>query len=90
MQRKDANDKLRHLVRLPNGKYKEISAEQGVEENTLDQDLDRIAENFSSAISTVFKPGSGPKTGTLFGGSYKNPDSPFRKKSVKKESMIKR
>jgi hypothetical protein len=57
---------------------------------TLDQDLDKIAENFSSSISTVFNPGSGPKTGSLFGGTYKNPSSPFRKKSVKKESIIKR
>jgi len=57
---------------------------------TLDQDLDRIAETFSSSISTAITPGSGPGTGTLFGGTYKNPSSPFRKKSVKKESMIKR
>ena len=64
--------------------------EPTVAENTLDQDLDKIAENFSSSISTVFKPGSGPKTGSLFGGTYKNPSSPFRKKSVKKESIIKR
>jgi len=57
---------------------------------TLDQDLDRIAETFSSSISTAITPGSGDKTGTLFGGTYKNPSSPFRKKSAKKESMIKR
>jgi hypothetical protein len=57
---------------------------------TLDQDLDRIAETFSSSISTAITPGSGPQTGTLFGGTYKNPSSPFRKKSAKKKSMIKR
>ena len=58
----------------------------------LDEDLDQIIESFSSGISTAINPGSGPKTGTLFGGTYENPDSPFaaKKKSAKKSSTIKR
>ena len=69
-----------------------LNKQPTVAENTLDQDLDKIAENFSSSISTVFNPGSGPKTGSLFGGSYKSPDSPFaeKKRSSKKSSVIKR
>jgi hypothetical protein len=59
---------------------------------TLDQELNRIAETFSSSFGTVFNPGSGPKTGSLFGGTYSNPDSPFaaKKKPAKKSSTIKR
>ena len=72
------------------------SYKQGVAENTLDQDLDQIAESFESTLSETMSSGvsSIPAVGggTLFGGSYQNPDNPFKqkKKSVKKSSVIKR
>jgi hypothetical protein len=73
-----------------------ITHEQGAAENTLDQDLDQIAESFESTLSETMSSGvsSIPAVGggTLFGGSYQNPDNPFKqkKKSVKKSSVIKR
>jgi hypothetical protein len=53
-----------------------------------------VSENASSgataagAIATA--PTAGKNAGTLFGGSYQQPDNPFKKKSTKKESVIKR
>jgi len=50
-----------------------------------------VSENTSTtagAIATA--PTAGKNAGTLFGGSYQQPDNPFKKKSTKKESVIKR
>jgi len=53
-----------------------------------------VSENASSgataagAIATA--PTAGKNAGTLFGGSYQQPNNPFKKKSTKKESVIKR
>lgn len=49
---------------------------------------DLLGENNAGSFASVPAVGGG----TLFGGSYSNPDSPFKnkKKSVKKETVIKR
>jgi hypothetical protein len=53
-----------------------------------------VSENASSgataagAIATA--PTAGKNAGTLFGGSYQQPGNPFKRKSTKKESVIKR
>ena len=49
-----------------------------------------LGEMNSSSIASLPATGTGPKVGSLFGGSYK-PITPFtKKKSVKKETVIKR
>jgi hypothetical protein len=48
--------------------------------------LDLGETTTAGGVSTVPATGGG----TLFGGSYQNPSNPFRKKSAKKESVIKR
>jgi hypothetical protein len=50
-----------------------------------------VSENTSTtagAIATA--PTAGKNAGTLFGGSYQQPGNPFKRKSTKKESVIKR
>jgi hypothetical protein len=43
----------------------------------------------ASSVATAPGVGKGPQVGSLFGGSY-SPKTPFKKKTVKKESVIKR
>jgi hypothetical protein len=50
-----------------------------------------VSENTSTiAGAMATAPTAGKNAGTLFGGSYQQPDNPFKKKSTKKESVIKR
>ena len=92
----DAGNKLLVAAVQATNAQTQPSYKQGVAENTLDQDLDQIAESFESTLSETMSSGvsSIPAVGggTLFGGSYQNPDNPFKqkKKSVKKSSVIKR
>jgi ADP-ribosylglycohydrolase len=50
-----------------------------------------VSENTSTTAGAMATaPTAGKNAGTLFGGSYQQPDNPFKKKSTKKESVIKR
>jgi hypothetical protein len=50
-----------------------------------------VSENTSTTAGAMATaPTAGKNAGTLFGGNYQQPGNPFKRKSTKKESVIKR
>jgi hypothetical protein len=95
-------DLCRHLQddeNIPEWCQEKIASAKGMLTNVRDYMISQheqgiqptVSENTSTtagAIATA--PTAGKNAGTLFGGSYQQPDNPFKKKSTKKESVIKR
>jgi len=98
-------DLCRHLKddeNIPEWCQEKIAAAKGMLVNVRDYMISQheqgiqptVSENASSgataAGAVASAPTAGKNAGTLFGGSYQQPNSPFKRKSTKKESIIKR
>ena len=75
-----------HLRILDKATTNKIDKAIGVKFKKQGRGLDLGETTAAGSVSTVPAVGGG----TLFGGNYSNSSSPFKKKSVKKESIIKR
>ena len=75
-----------HLRTLDKATTNKIDKAIGVKFKKQGRGLDLGETTAAGSVSTVPAVGGG----TLFGGNYSNSSSPFKKKSAKKESMIKR
>ena len=75
-----------HLRTLDKATTNKIDKAIGVKFKKQGRGLDLGETTAAGSVSTVPAVGGG----TLFGGNYSNSSSPFKKKSVKKESIIKR
>ena len=75
-----------HLRTLDKAGTNRIDKAIGVKFKKQGRGLDLGETTSAGSVATAPAVGGG----TLFGGDYQNPANPFRKKSAKKESMIKR
>lgn len=102
----EEGDEPPHIVKAARRLYKQIARKAGLSPEINDVDNNEIFDLMYSWVESKYgKQGVVETTsagsfatapavggGTLFGGSYQNPDNPFKqkKKSAKKESVIKR
>jgi len=87
---------------IPEWCQEKIASAKGMLVNVMDYIISQheqgiqptVSENASAgataAGAVASAPTAGKNAGTLFGGSYQQPNSPVKRKSTKKESVIKR
>jgi hypothetical protein len=95
--RKDPSDKIdvspKYLITSPRARKGDLNyrfaEDQDNSVSSIEEELDKLlAEMSSASVATVPAVGSGPKVGSLFGGSYA-PATPFNKKHKKQKSKAK-